>query len=279
MKTTNRTTSKSRLQRFLLPSFTGRGLGVGLLFACLALFVACSSDDDNEGGNKNATYTVTTVSEAPVWQIDWSFNQERPSWTEPDASLYENWTILKVQIEEELQPYVSEGDMMAVFINGELRGMTTPATLEDETLTNKFLLKVYGNETGTETVHHMSLQYYCQKLNQIFTLSDNIKLDSDQTTGIDEDFIPDFIFGSAKYPVVMLFDAKYLLDKANIEPAKGDLLAAFVGSECRGVNASPATKQTLVVYGREEGEPVTLKYYQAATGKLFVFADAAQTKK
>ena len=161
-----------------------------------------------------------------MWQIDWSFNQERPSWTEPDASLYENWTILKVQIEEELQPYVSEGDMMAVFVNGELRGMTTPATLEDETLTNKFLLKVYGNETGTETVH-MSLQYYCQKLNQIFTLSDNIKLDSDQTTGIDEDFIPDFIFGSAKYPVVMLFDAEYLLDKANIEPAKGDLLAAF----------------------------------------------------
>lgn len=278
MKTTYRTTSKSRLQRFLLPSFTGRGLGVGLLFACLALFVACSSDDDNEGGNKNATYTVTTVSEVPVWQIDWSFNQERPSWTEPDASIYENWTILKVQIEEELQPYVSEGDMMAVFINGELRGMTTPATLEDETLTNKFLLKVYGNETGTETVH-MSLQYYCQKLNQIFTLSDNIKLDSDQTTGIDEDFIPDFIFGSAKYPVVMLFDAEYLLDKANIEPAKGDLLAAFVGSECRGVDTPTFIDESLYVFGREEGETVTLKYYQAATNKVFTFDNAAKIKK
>jgi len=168
--------------------------------------------------------------------------------------------------------------MMAVFVNGELRGMTTPATLEDETLTNKFLLKVYGNETGTETVH-MSLQYYCQKLNQIFTLSDNIKLDSDQTTGIDEDFIPDFIFGSAKYPVVMLFDAEYLLDKANIEPAKGDLLAAFVGSECRGVGTPTFIDESLYVFGREEGETVTLKYYQAATNKVFTFDNAAKIKK
>ena len=252
------------------------------MFVLLASLIlgACSSsdDDDNGGGNKNAGYTETTVTEAPAWAIDWSFNQERPNWTEPDVSLYENWTILKVQIEEELQPYVSEGDMMAVFINGELRGMTTPATLEDETLTNKFLLKVYGNETGTETVH-MSLQYYCQKLNQIFTLSDNIKLDSDQTTGIDEDFIPDFIFGSAKYPVVMLFDAEYLLDKANIEPAKGDLLAAFVGSECRGVDTPTFIDESLYVFGREEGETVTLKYYQAATNKVFTFDNAAKIKK
>lgn len=249
-----------------------------VLLASLVLGACSSSDDDNEGGNNNGTYTETTVNEAPVWQIDWSFNQERPNWTEPDASLYENWTILKVQIEKALQPYVSAGDLLAVFVNGEMRGLASPAVLEDETLTDKFLLKVYGNETGTETVH-MSLQYYSQTLKQVFTLSDDIKLDSDETTGIDEDFIPEFIYGSAKYPVVMLFNTANLLAKADIHPASGDLLAAFVGSECRGVSTPDANNLSLIVFGRAEGETVTLKYYQAATNKVFTFDNAAKIKK
>ena len=32
-----------------------------------------------------SAYTVTTVEEKPQWQIDWSYNQERPAWQEPDA--------------------------------------------------------------------------------------------------------------------------------------------------------------------------------------------------
>ena len=82
-----------------------------VLLAGLALG-ACSSDDDNGNsgnGNNNGTntgYTENVPDVAPVWQVDWSHNQERPELAEPDyASIYEHWTSLKVQIEDELMPY------------------------------------------------------------------------------------------------------------------------------------------------------------------------------
>jgi hypothetical protein len=253
-----------------------------LMFVLLAglLFVACSSsDDDGENSSNGPVYTETSASEAPVWKIDWTNNQERPNWTDPNASAYENWTIMMVQIEDELAPYVSEGDLMAIFLNDELRGLASPAVVvdDDQTGSTKFLMKAYGNETGSETVN-VKLSYYCQKLKHMFTLSANISMDSDETTGTDEDYIPPFTLGSAKYPAVMSLDAKDLLSKAGIKPAAGDLVSAFVGDECRGVCASPAENLTWVVYGRAAGEDLTVKYYQAATGKLFTFPDAFQIK-
>lgn len=245
-----------------------------VLLASLVLGACSSSDNDD---SKNAAYSEEKVSEAPEWQIDWSNSQDCPDWSEPDGTLYENWTILMVQIEEALEPYISANDMMAVFINGELRGLANPATLADGTRTNKFLLKAYGNETGTETVN-ISLQYYCQRLNHIFNLSDDINLDTDITTGIDEDYIAPFTFGSAKYPVSMVFNTANLLAKASIQPGSGDVLAAFVGSECRGVSTPTSSNLSLVVFGREEGETITLKYYQAATNKVFTFNNAGKTK-
>ena len=247
-----------------------------LLLGMLAVLIwACdSSDSDSE----ELAFTETEVSEAPVWQMDWTNNQEKPNWTEPDESVYENSTILKVQIDKTLKPYASEGDMLAIFVNGELRGMTTPVqTLSGQKELGKFLLKVWGNESGTETVN-MSLSYYSQTLKHIFTLSDNINLDSDVTTGIDEDFIPEFIYGSAKYPVVMPFNATTLLALADIKPAAGDHLAAFVGEECRGICPSVTDALSLTIFGRTAGESITIKYYQAATGKLYTFENAVQVK-
>ena len=238
-----------------------------------ALVCACSSDDDT-----NAGYTETSLSEAPVWQIDWSNNQERPDWTEPDASLYENWTILMVQIEEALQPYVSEDDLMALFINGELRGLAEPAVnmAGGETTSGKFLMKAYGNETETETVN-MSIQYYNQKLKHIFTLTDNITLDSDVTLGIDEDFIPELTYGSAKYPVVTTVHPEALLTKVGITPVSGNMVGAFVGEECRGTATLNAFGETLlIIYGRNAGESVTLKYYDAITEQLYTIPDAVK---
>ena len=88
---------------------------IKLAFVLLAglVFGACGSDDDGgNNNNNNVKYTETAVSEAPVWGIDWSFNQERPVWTKPDAGSYGNWTIMMVQLEETLRPYASDEDMM-----------------------------------------------------------------------------------------------------------------------------------------------------------------------
>ena len=258
---------------------------IKFMFVLLASLVlgACGSDDDNvidNTGISNSTqtaYTETTVSEAPVWAIDWSNNQERPNWTEPDGSLYENWTILKVQIEEALKPYVSEGDLMALFVNGEIRGLAKPAVnVSGGQANGKFLMKAYGNESGTETVK-MSLQYYSQTLKHIFTLSDDMSLNSNETTGIEEAFIPEFTYGSAKYPVVKTANPEALLAKVGLTPVSGGTVAAFVGEECRGTaSLSASGSASLIIYGRSAGESVTLKYYDATAGKVYTIPNAVK---
>jgi hypothetical protein len=249
-----------------------------VLLASLVLGACSSSDDDNNVNDpKNAAYTETTVTEAPAWQIDWSNNQERPNWTEPDGSLYANWTILKVQIEDALKAYASDGDLMALFVNGEIRALAKPAvSVGGGTATGKFLMKAYGNETGSETVN-MSLQYYSSTLKHLFTLTDNITLDADETTGIDEAFVPEFTLGSAKYPVQKTVDVEPLLTKAGITPTQSFLVGAFVGDECRGTaTLSPSSLTPIVLYGRTAGESLTLKYYDAAKGVLYTIPDAVK---
>lgn len=244
---------------------------LALVLLASLLLGACSSDDDSNG----AAYTETTQSEAPDWQIDWSNNQERPDWTEPDGTRYENWTILMVQIEESLLPYVSEGDMMALFVNGELRALAGPVVNvgTGQTENGKFLMKAYGNESGSEAMH-ISLQYYNQRLKHIFTLSDDIILSSDESIGIDDDYIPEFTYGSAKYPIVKTVNVESLLTKAGVTPTTGVLVGAFVGTECRGkVTLSASGVTLLTIYGRNAGESVTLKCYDATTERLFTIAD------
>lgn len=249
-----------------------------LAVALLASLVlgACSSSDDNND-SKNAPYTETTASEAPVWQIDWNYNQERPDWQKPDGSLYQNWTTMMVQIEDALKPYASDGDLMALFVNGEIRALAKPAvSVGGGTATGKFLMKAYGNETGTETVN-MSLQYYSSTLKHLFTLTDDISLDSDETTGIDEDYVPQFTLGSAKYPVLKTVDVEPLLTKVGLTPVSGNMVAAFVGEECRGtVSLASSGSTQLLIFGRNAGESLTLKYYDATAGKLYTIPDAVK---
>ena len=231
---------------------------------------ACSSDDEE-------AYTAVSQDAAPVWQIDWSNNQEQPNWTTPDfSSIYENWTILKVQIEEALLPYASEDDMMALFVNGELRGLSKPAVnvSTGKAENGKFVVKAWGNETGSTTVN-MSLQYYSQTLKHLFILTDDISLDSDETTGIDEAFVPPFTYGSAKYPVTATIDVAATLARAGLTFARGNIVAAFVGDECRGVGDWSLNGE-IIAFLRDKGEAVTLKYYDVATRKLYTIPHAVK---
>ena len=249
-----------------------------IIFAVLAsLFLgACSSDNSD---NKQPSYTETAQTEAPAWGMDWSNNQERPDWTEPDfPSIYENWTVMKVQIEKTLEPYTSEGDLLALFVNGELRGLTGPAVIvgSDQVDNGKFVLKVWGNETGNETVN-MSLQYYNQTLKHVFTLSEDISMNSDETTGIDNDFVPEFTKGSAKYPITKTVTVEPVLNGVRLTPAGDNPIGAFVGEECRGTaTLSQGGTTHLTIYGRSAGESVTLKYYDTAKQILYTIPDAVK---
>jgi len=246
-----------------------------ILLASLT-FGACSSDDDEP---KTEGYSVETVSEAPTWQVDYSGSEARPDWQEPNPGDYENWTIMLVQLEEALKPYAGDDDLMALFVDGELRGLTSPAIsqggTDDEDDKGTFVLKAYGNESDQNVVS-VTLSYYCSSLQQTFSRTVQMTYDMGKVYGLDEDLVPQFTLGAAKYSVVK----QLALTAADLSPldvtfATSDMLAAFVGNECRGTttfNAQLATFNTLTVFGRQEGEAYTLKYYNAATQRVYTLS-------
>ena len=225
-----------------------------------------------------SAYTVTHVAEAPQWQIDWSYNQPRPDWQEPSASSYMNFSVILVTLEEELQPYASNDDLLALFVGDELRGMSGPALdmSTGETDNKHFLVKAYGDESGGDMID-VTLKYYNAQLRQVFSRSTTMTYDPDEVLGIEEDFIPNFTLGSAKYPVVKTIDVADILASAGITPADGDIAAAFVGDECRGVSPLPSaavpdgSPSGITLFLREADETVILKYYDAAGSRVFTF--------
>lgn len=235
---------------------------------------ACSSDDEPQTNG----YTIVTVGEAPTWQIDWQGNDPRPDWQEPNIQEYENWSIMKVQIEDALKPYTSTDDRLALFVAGECRGVQGPAVIvgSSETNTTTYLLKAWGNEDdGQQLV--VTIKYYNARLSQVFARTATITYHVGKELGVDTDLIPQFTLGSSKYPIVTSFNPTALLTKATVTPAPGDILAAFVADECRGVSTQAADNQPLTVFGRSEGESVSIRYFQAATGNIYTFPDAFKT--
>ncbi|MBR6188120.1 MAG: hypothetical protein IKQ59_04080 [Prevotella sp.] len=218
-----------------------------------------------------SAYTVTPVTEAPDWQMDWTFNQSRPDWQAPSATDYSNFTVMFIKLEATLQPYASKDDLMAIFVGDELRGVASPAYVvgNEDTAPNTFVLKAFSNE-GNGDVVDLTLKYYNAQLKQIFTCTKTITYDMEEVFGIEEDFIPEFTLGSAKYPVVNTVDMMSILAGAAITPAEGDIVGAFVGDECRGV-WTMADGQYLNIYLRDAEETVTLKYYDSTRGRLHTF--------
>lgn len=216
-------------------------------------------------------YTVSTPSKAPSWVTDYSFNEARPDWTEPDNGSFENWSILCIDLEEGLQPSASDDDLLAVFVGDELRGLACPAvplvsTGQDA---ETFLVKVWGNEGNDEPVE-LTVKYYSSKLQHIFTLSAVTTMG--EMLGINDDYVLPFTAGQHKYTVEETLDVNKILAGYGIEPGAGDMVAAFVVSECRGVGKmADSTFSPLKVRGHQAGEPVALRYYDAAKGQIITF--------
>jgi hypothetical protein len=77
--------------------------------------------------------------------------------------------------------------------------------------------------------------------------------------------------------VTKAVDVDPILSKIGVQPVSGNIIGAFVGEECRGTVTIPATGKTqLIVFGRSNGESVTLKYYDAVNGKLYTITDAVK---
>lgn len=119
---------------------------------------------------------------------------QRPDWdaTAVDYLRYDNEMPVTIGIQSELASYTSDKDMMRATIGGETRAWSTePLEWEttDGTASRKFKLTIGGN-AGEGSV---TLEYYCDQLHRIFTVSDWRNYDaSTPPTASGQPYVPVF---------------------------------------------------------------------------------------
>ena len=125
-----------------------------LTLAALAFMAwGCSSDGDN----KPAPTPTPTPAEIPAG------TDVRPTWQAPNYDLFEQTMIVRVQLQDTLNKYVSSLDLLCATIGGEVRGVAAPQEADGAYL---FPLTIAGNDAGVA----VGLSYYCDRLHRIFTI-------------------------------------------------------------------------------------------------------------
>ena len=126
-----------------------------LALAALALLAwGCSSDDSESTMPTPPTPEETTVIETG--------SDTRPDWVAPNANAFEQTMNVYLMLQDELQPYISENDMVCAKIDGEVRGVAVPRLDEGDWLIS---LIVFSNGAAP-----IKLLYYCDQLHRIFTI-------------------------------------------------------------------------------------------------------------
>ena len=125
------------------------------LAAIAFMAMSCSSDDSQEP-------ETPPTPPNPQELIIEPGTDERPDWVAPNAYSYEQNMDVYLTMQDELQPYLSENDMVCAMIDGEVRGLTVPRQDEGDWL---IPLIVFSNGAAS-----VQLSYYCENLHRIFTI-------------------------------------------------------------------------------------------------------------
>ena len=257
-----------------------------MLITSMVLTVACTDSDEDNNGQQNGLKMIS--SGRPDWHVDLTYNETTPDWQAPDPSLYENWFIMMFGIQDELKEYFSTDDMVAVFINDELRALSHPARSMDGSQTEEgdsiyYILKVYGNESAELDIQ-VTLKLWSAMLHQTFTIKGNGKFINEAVTGAGSSSMPNISMGSSKYPVTSLVNVNFSPADYGLEPSDDDLLAAFIDNECRGtipptVSLHASNQIPLVVFGKKEGEIARVLYYNAKNNTVYDTGITLQTAR
>ena len=114
-------------------------------------------------------------------------------------------------------------------------------------------------------------------LHHLFSIRSLLDFESEVIYGKDKDLEVPLLIGSSKYPFKGILSINRIPAKERpVALSTDDMIAAFVGDECRGVSHldnSMIEYNSLVVdaYLRQQEEPVTLRYYSAAENKVYSF--------
>lgn len=206
------------------------------LLICL-LACGCSSDDDGDkpGGEQpepeNPRLVEPTPVDEPNWFVDFAYpgaEVDEPEWKDPPYNLYElNMTAI-LMVPLSMNSCESPGDIMAAFINGECRGVTTMTQVDD---LNCYPLFIRSNTNDPKEV---TIKYYSRKVKQVFTAENAFQFYADGAIGSGFPEIVSYLFlGGPKFKacqenVLVVMDLPF-------EPEDEDKVAAMVDGQCRAL--------------------------------------------
>ena len=241
--------------------------------AALATVWGCSTATDEQTGTENGLATTMPPSagytfehaDRPAWGVDLTGNDAAPDWGNFSMSLYENSMYVLVTLQDELAAHATEADRMAVFIGGERRTQLAVPNFYDDGAV-RYVLRIYGNSTDRNV--RFDLQYYCTALKQLFSIGTEEKFVPEFTYGNIKDFVPPLLKGCKKFPVQNQLTVS-LPDQPPFTPDNNDLVAVFVGDECRGVGVAG---KPFNVFRTSETEKLTLRYYSVQQAGIYTMA-------
>ena len=235
-----------------------------LLMAVLMMMWGCSSDSDDNGQGNHSSFVPSA---SPTWAMDWTADAAAPDWKEPDVTRFECSMTMLVSLQQSLAAYSTDRDVMAVFVDGDCRGVSYRNKLANGRV--EYLLLVKG--TSEETGHAMELRYYCDSLHHMNVLTALRPFEPSNLMDEKYHIHLGVENGSGKYPVstqVTLMLPQTLPFTVN----PNDKLAIFVGDECRGIGSLGGDAYDgwrVMVYSRQAGETAQVRYYSAAKGGTY----------
>lgn len=244
-----------------------------IFMAALTIAWGCSSSSSSDEDNTNPVGFTSTVLKSPYrpeWKIDLMMNDAAPNWEAPDASNFESSMTVLVKLPDELVPYSTDEDKMAVFVNDECRAVSVRNLFNsggfDEVY---FVLNVRGTATADNGEYR--LEYYSGGAHHLFTQTGISSTFVNEYIRTDGELVAGLLVGNHKYPVKslvrVLFPYEIPFDMIDLER---DVVGAFVDGECRGL-ARPLNEMTIVADNM--GEMVELRYYSSRSNSIYVMKD------
>lgn len=226
----------------------------------LALGWGCSSDNENG--------SPTHLAEKPNWQLTLTANDAAPSWSVANAEDYELTMSMAVKLNPVLARYASSDDLLAAFIGGVCRCVTTPTVYTDSGIAT-LGLTIIGNagESG------VTLKYYCKRLNRIFTLENWINFNPNLSPTQDgAAYVLPF---EAEGGMVSARVTVLLPEGSSVDLNAGDEIAVLSdGNQCRSSVSSASDKQIVLDVIAPQGSRLTIDWYSAAKQTIYEAAES-----
>lgn len=236
-----------------------------MLAAALTTVWGCGSEGDDDIPEVTPTPTPTasfTEAKYPTWAIDWSWHDATPDWKNPAPTRFECRMYVVLKLDDTFSNYSSDGDLMAIFLNDECRGVGI-RNVQNSGESVYFPVIVHGDSEISE--NRLTVKYYCDSLKHIFVFPGFYSFVPDLTIGTDYD--QDLYFPGVNSKYAMNQVTVTLPDSLPFKRSNKDLIGAFVGNECRGV---ALVDDDLVVYTLiDKQETVSFRYYSNDKGGIY----------